>query len=205
VKQTPTTAELLFGLASGDDVIAVAEPQVYVPGPRSALVPAECPYDIPDVDSRGGQLLRVLGPPDFPGWSSEYSVELSYPPCHFCRKPVTEWNDRAVAITEEGLVWCHTLCRQAATGSKGMPTIATANTTRDMPDCRMCLLTWEEHYRPVTTIWDAYCDTEGLPDVVQYYRPAAPFRSRNWPYRLIIDSPWYTADGKVAYVEEVAA
>ena len=87
-------------------------------------------------------------------------------------------------------------------GKRKITMMATALRTFDLPDCSMCGRSYEDHYRPVAGIFDAYCDTEELPDKVQYYRPATPFRSREYPNRLIVDSPYYTADGLTAYGDE---
>lgn len=159
---------------------------------RSALCPPQCPVDFADVNALGEHLLRVLGPPQYPGWSAEYAVTRAQETCALCDQPI-----QYGALMDEGLSkiyvvgfldgafrHCHQACYMTAT-RKQVTDMATAKIV-NLPDCRTCRLPYMEHDRPITTIWAATCEDGS------YWRPAEPFRSRDWPHRMITDSPRYT-------------
>lgn len=179
--------------------------------PRSSLVPAKCPFDFADVDPNGGQLQRVLGPPIFPAWCAEYSVVTDTRPCPHCRKRIgaAETQVSVSVIPDRAdprrydLRWAHELCAVEKAGLK-VTSMATAMATRDMPDCALCGESYEAHGRYITTIWDSWCAVDLPNGDLQWYRPAAPFRSGNWPYRLIVDSPRYSPNGVYAETEDEA-
>lgn len=95
--------------------------------------------------------------------------------------------------------WYHTECRLKIARQK-ISSMATFLTSRHLPDCATCGREYEQHDRPLTTLWDAECDTDD--GSLQHWRPAQPFRSRDYPYRLITDSPRYTPDGRIAFGDE---
>lgn len=167
---------------------------------RSALS-QPCPIDFPAVDSFGGQLLQVMGPP----WTALYSVPVDDRPCPFCgadmQSKVNEGpGARSFAIIDGEVRAACALCL-AERSLHGVTDMATAKHTWDLPTCAMCGLPFEDHYRPITSVWAAYCDLDDAGNEI-FYKPSKPFRSTNWPFRLITDSPRYTADGKIAYGDD---
>lgn len=121
-------------------------------------------------------------------------------PCPGCNKPIASTVIPLMGInsvTGEIRAY-HDLCRVQAAGGpiKNVSSIATFLTTHAMPDCALCGLPYDDHLSDVTTIWEAWCDSG------DYYAPSAPFRSRNWPYRLIVAGPHQTPDGRTAYGDE---
>lgn len=95
---------------------------------RSPLIPSGCPIDFPSIDSNGGRLLRVQGPPIFPGWGAAYSVPTDERPCPICDEPVDtrggSGGDNTVLVvphedgdpTHADLRWGHPLCGVSASG-----------------------------------------------------------------------------------------
>lgn len=92
--------------------------------PRSALVPAECPIDFSDLDSFGGRLLVVHGPPIYPTWSAEYSCPPSSNLCPFCAKLVEQWKGsgdpevRVVVLIEGEAFYAHVACTVTQLGRR---------------------------------------------------------------------------------------
>lgn len=221
---TLTLAEELFGAIAPDVVVpgmtpmAIALPpeEPYVPGPRSALCPPDCPYDFPDQNASGGHLIQVMGPgmhPKFPQWSAHYSVVVpDVVLCWYCQKPIKAGAGRGDGSTDEStgyaysarafrddptrcvLQVAHALCATEASGRK-VTSMSTHSHLTGLPDCLMCGEPYLSHASHVTSIWESYCDDEWN----QAYRPAEPFHSRHWPHRVIVDSPRYTRDGKILY------
>jgi hypothetical protein len=156
----------------------------------------ECPF--PAIDHNGGQLVRwgIQGG----GRWAEYRPVLTIPQCYFCEKPVTTWKGEGgdalcAAITVAGMKWAHLLCRTKAKGLT-VSAMATAQITKELPACRLCGRPWENHNRQIGTIWGAQCNT----DEEQWWQPVTPFRSRNWPYRLI--AGWDYERDQVIYADE---
>lgn len=117
--------------------------------------------------------------------------------CPLCREPMTTLESLAFVPHDGAMVQVHSACATERNGRKVNP-MATYQSVANLPDCRMCGRPYEEHDRPVTTIWAAMCVTSDGREIArlengrtQYYRPAEPFVSRNWPHLTIGDSPVY--------------
>jgi len=215
-----TQAELLFlAAARGADEPQPVE-RLAPTGGRSALCPPECPHDFPDVNAAGWILDRVVGPPTYPAWCAEYvqTEEMKNAPvfCWMCGVQIRKTEDFSISIrpfvedpTRSVLAPAHPTCAVEASRHH-VTAMATFLVDQGVPDCSVCGRPYEEHDRPITTLFQAECayNPDGTwrtgEDPTVYYRPSKPFRSKNWPYRTIIDSPYYTVDGKTAYLETEA-
>jgi hypothetical protein len=129
--------------------------------------------------------------------------------CPLCREPMTTLDALAFITRDGALVQVHDHCANEVNGRR-VSAMATFETVADLPDCRACGRPYEMHDRPVTTIWAAMCvapDGHGIARLengrTQYYRPAQPVVSRNWPHEVFEDSPVYAmSDEQFARFEE---
>lgn len=150
-------------------------------------------------------LFAALPTLSAPAQSTSSPVEEDDRACPLCGKAVpVAYNARGVAILPDGSVrWACELCLVKA-APDAITEMSTHLITRDLPDCRECRAPYMEHSRLIGSVWDAFCD-EIDTENGKRWRPSQPFRSRHWPYRIVVDSPAYTVDGKVAYALEAIA
>lgn len=124
---------------------------------RAALVPAECPFDFPEVDSQGGKLLRVVGPPGFRYWIGEYSVVPDNRPCPFCDLEIEGHHVMAI-LPDRSWRAAHPTCVLTAKGGKSDMAIGAPWKLRKHGPCAKCGLPFEGGH--VHTYPDVWCDDE---------------------------------------------
>lgn len=193
-----TQAELLFGLAAEDPPTAVASEgaravlrgrrffhcnngpfcSTGVEGTEFPLTAEQMEQDAPTMPCP--ECGKILG-----------AIEIvPIPPqvCWLCREPIT--GKGAVSINPVSgrmALGCEPCVTKAGArpGEALISAMATHTRESHLPDCRICGEPYGDHYRPLTSIWDAYGygPQNDDPDA-HFWQPATPFRLRGWPHRM---------------------